>query len=204
MRVAWRTVGSIIERVVADGRAAHDPFAGLVRIGIDEISYTRGQRYLTVLVDHESGRLIWAAIGRDKATLRGFFDLLGEDRSKQIEVVSADGAEWIADVVREACPNATLVIDAFHVVSWATEALDEVRREVWNAARRDGMRAHAKELKGCRFALWKNPEDLTARQVSRSWPGSRRRTGSSIAPTCWFNRPSSLLHEPRTNLRSPW
>ena len=167
LRVGWRTVGSIIDRVVADGRANHDPFADLVRIGIDEISYTRGQRYLMVLVDHDSGRLVWAAIGRDKATLQGFFDLLGEDRAKEIEVVSADGASFIADVVKEACPNATLVIDAFHVVSWATEALDEVRREVWNEARRAGMRAHAKELKGCRFALWKNPEDLTARQEAK-------------------------------------
>ena len=64
MRVAWRTVGSIVSRVVAQGRAAHDPFDGLVRIGIDEISYKRGHRYLTVVVDHDSGRLIWAAVGR--------------------------------------------------------------------------------------------------------------------------------------------
>ena len=170
MRVAWRTVGAIIARVVTDGRASHDPFSGLRRIGIDEISYTKGQRYLTVCVDHDSGRLIWAGIGRDKATLRGFFDLLGEDRSREIEVVSADGASWIADVVAERCPNATLCTDAFHVVQWATDALDEVRREVWNEARRQGMRAHAKELKGCRFALWKNPEDLTARQEAKlSW-----------------------------------
>lgn len=167
MRVAWRTVGAVIERVVADGRAAQDPFSGLSRIGIDEISYKRGHRYLTIVVDHDSGHLIWAAVGRDKATLRGFFDLLGEDRSREIEVVSADGAGWIGDVVAERCPNATLVIDAFHVVSWATEALDEVRREVWNEARRQGMRTHAKELKGCRFALWKNPEDLTARQEQK-------------------------------------
>ena len=95
---------------------------------------------------------------------RETLELLGEDRSKQIEVVAADGASWIADVVAEHCPNATLCIDNFHVVSWATDALDAVRREVWNEARRQGMRAHAKELKGCRFALWKNPEDLTARQ----------------------------------------
>ena len=82
-------------------------------------------------------------------------------------MVSADGASFIADVVAERCPNATLVIDPFHIVSWATDALDEVRREVWNEARRAGMRAHAKTLKGCRFALWKNPEDLTARQEAK-------------------------------------
>jgi transposase len=167
MRVAWRTVGSIVDRVVADGRAAHDPFAGLVRIGIDEISYKRGHRYLTVVVDHDSGRLVWAAVGRDKKTLEGFFDALGETRCEQIRVVSADGAAWIGDTVAERCPAATLCIDAFHVCKWASDALDEVRRQVWNDARRSGMRAHAGQLKGCRYALWKNPEDLTARQEAK-------------------------------------
>src|SRR5487761_1181119 len=165
MRVAWRTVGSVISRVVAEGRAAHDPFDGLRRIGIDEISYKRGHRYLTVVVDHDSGRLVWAAVGRDKKTLRSFFDLVGEERCEAITAVSADGAEWIADVVRERCPAATLCIDAFHVCQWATDALDEVRREVWNAARRDlGDKVLAERLKGCRYALWKNPEHLTKRQ----------------------------------------
>ncbi len=167
MRIAWRTVGSIIDRVVADGRAAHDPFSGLVRIGIDEISYKKGHRYLTIVVDHDSGRLVWAAVGRDKKTLNGFFDLLGEERSEQISLVSADGAGWIATVVAERAPNATLCIDAFHVVQWATEALDEVRRQVWNEARKGGMSGHANELKGCRYALWRNPEDLTPRQAGK-------------------------------------
>jgi transposase len=124
MRIAWRTVGSIIDRVVADGRAAHDPFDGLTRIGIDEISYKKGHRYLTIVVDHDSGRLVWAAVGRDKKTLNGFFDLLGEERSGRISLVSADGAGWIATVVAERATNATLCIDAFHVVQWATDALD--------------------------------------------------------------------------------
>ena len=170
MRVAWRTVGSIVSRVVAQGRAAHDPFAGLVRIGIDEISYKRGHRYLTVVVDHDSGRLIWAAIGRDKVTLHGFFDLLGEQGCANLGLVSADGAQWIADVIAERAINATLCIDSFHVCQWASAALDTVRREVWNEARKAGMTTHAKALKGCRYALWRNPEDLTARQANKlSW-----------------------------------
>lgn len=167
MRIAWRTVGSVIARVVADGRAAHDPFSGLRCIGIDEISYKRGHRYLTVVVDHDTGRLVWAAVGREKKTLRGFFDLLGAERAELITVVTADGAEWIADVVAERAKNAVLCIDSFHVVQWATQALDEVRREVWNEARRSGMRTQAKALKGCRYALWRNPEDLTERQEAK-------------------------------------
>jgi transposase len=164
MRIAWRSVGAIIDPVVAEGRAATDPFGGLRRIGIDEISYKRGHRYLVVVVDHDSGRLVWAAVGRDKKTLRAFFDQLGDKRSAELTCVTADGAEWIAEVVAERAKNATLCTDSFHVVQWATEALDEVRREVWNEARRAAMTGQAKELKGCRFALWRNPEDLTARQ----------------------------------------
>jgi transposase len=83
---------------------------------------------LTVVVDHNSGRLVWAAPGRDKATLRRFFDALGDARSAQISQVSADAADWIADVVAERCPNAVRCADPFHVVKWATEALDEERR----------------------------------------------------------------------------
>ena len=76
MRIAWRTVGAIITRVWADTAAGVDAFAGLQRIGIDEISYKRRHKYLTVVVDHDSGRLVWASPGRDRATVRAFFDAL--------------------------------------------------------------------------------------------------------------------------------
>src|SRR5947209_1670975 len=79
--------------VVAEGRAARDPFEHLRRVGIDEISYKKGHRYLLVVVDHDTGRLVWAAVGRDKKTLRGFFDLLGEERCAKIRLVSADAAD---------------------------------------------------------------------------------------------------------------
>jgi transposase len=171
MRIAWRTVGSILTRVWADIEAAHDRFAGLARIGIDEISYKKGHRYLTVVVDHDSRRLVWAAPGRDKATLRGFFDLLGEERSATVTHVSADAADWIADVVTERAPNAIRCADAFHVVAWATDALDEVRREAWNVAvhqrRAPEAKGQAKALKAARYALWKNPENLTEHQQTK-------------------------------------
>jgi transposase len=167
LRVAWRTVGAIAERVVADARAAEDPFDALSRIGIDEISYRRGHSYLMVVVDHDSGRLVWAAAGHDRATLQGFFDLLGPERAARIHLISADAAEWIADTALAACPNATLCLDPFHVVRWATDALDVVRRWVWNVLRRLGQGDRARQLKGCRYALWKNPEHLTDRQAGK-------------------------------------
>jgi len=166
MRTSWRTVGRIITRVVAEF-GQFDPLDGLKRIGIDEISHRKGQRYLTVVVDHDSGRLVWAAPGRDSKTVNAFFDALGEERTAQIEAVSADAASWIRCAVEDRCPHAELCMDPYHVVSWATDALDEVRRKVWNEARQAGQKAAAKDLKGARYALWKNPEDLTERQQAK-------------------------------------
>lgn len=185
MRIAWRTVGSIIDRVWADTAAGIDALAGLTRIGIDEISYKRGHKYLTVVVDHDSRRLVWAQPGRDRATVRAFFDALeasGTGRCARITHVTADGAPWIADVVRDRCPSAIRCADPFHVVGWATDALDAVRREAWANARRqghtrphgwmDGRRVHisagpALALLRARYALWKNPENLTDRQRAK-------------------------------------
>jgi transposase len=185
MRIAWRTVGSIIARVWADLDTASDRLEGLRRIGIDEISYKRGHKYLTVIVDHDTGRLVWAGQGRDKAVLRRFFDELGSDRAAQITHVSADGAEYIADVVADRCPAAVHCADPFHVVAWANDAIREVRLESWRQARAlvkhdpparaGGARKHqwlpgrdtAKALKGSRFALWKNPENLTENQAAK-------------------------------------
>ena len=186
MRIAWRTVGAIVARVWADVDKTVDRFANLRRIGIDEISYKRHHKYLTIVVDHDTGTLIWAAAGRDTKTLRRFFDALGAERCKLITHVSADAADWIADVVTERCPGAIRCADPFHVVAWATEALDAERRRAWNDARalarsepkRGPGRprknsapppAHerVRKLKGARYALWKNPEDLTDRQTAK-------------------------------------
>src|SRR5262249_20775534 len=84
VRIAWRSVGSVLARVNRRLEQGQDRLAGLRRIGIDEISWRRGQRYLTVVVDHGSGRLVWAAPGRDEATLERFFEQLAEERCQQI------------------------------------------------------------------------------------------------------------------------
>src|SRR5256714_11438581 len=83
LRVAWRTVGRVCARVAAEQATMIDLLEGLRRIGIDEISYKKGQRYLTVVVDHDRGRLVWAAPGACEATLEQFFDTLGEAHTSQ-------------------------------------------------------------------------------------------------------------------------
>ena len=166
MRVSWRSVGAMVARVLADlDAAAGDRWDGIRRIGIDEISYKRGHKFLTVVVDHDSGRLLWMTPGRTKRALGLFFERLGPDRCAQLELVSADGADWIAEVVALNAPQAKRCMDPFHVVKWGMEAMDTTRRQVAAQARHDGDADLAKALgAGCRFALWKNPDHLTVNQ----------------------------------------
>jgi transposase len=123
MRISWRSAERIVERVVAEARARADLLEGLRSIGIDEVSYKKGHRYLMIVVDHERDRLVWAAEGRNAATASAFFDALGLERCAALEFVSADGALWIEDIVTRRCPTTTLCADPFHVVQWATDAL---------------------------------------------------------------------------------
>jgi transposase len=187
MRIAWRTVGAIVARVWADADALVDRFEGLRRIGIDEISYRRGQSYLLVVVDHDTGHLVWATPGHSVAILQGFFDILGPERCAAITHVSADGAAYIAKSVTLNCPGAIRGADPFHVVAWANEALGEARHQAWRDARAlaratEPQRGRGRPLKdapprpagervkklpGTRYALWKNPENLTAKQRAK-------------------------------------
>lgn len=187
MRIAWRTVGVIVDRVwtrvdADQGGPTGARLDGLRRIGIDEISYRRGQLFLTVVLDHDTGHLVWAEPGRDRATLHRFFDDLGPERSAQITHVSADSASWISHVVSVRCPDAVQCADPFHIVKWANQALGAVRTDAWRAARAAGAthkNGHergrqrrdstgvARQLRDARHALWKNPENLTDRQHQR-------------------------------------
>lgn len=186
MGIAWRTVGAICARVWADVEASVDLFEGLHRIGIDEVSYRRGRLFLLIVIDHDTGRLVWVGKGQTKATVQSFFDKLGEERCAQITHVTADSAGYIADVVAKNCPHAVQAADPFHVVKWANDALGEVRLEAWREARRaaransrgrgrspadatEPVPAHqrVKVLTRSRYALWKNPEDLTESQQAK-------------------------------------
>jgi transposase len=189
MRIDWKSVGGIVRRVVdrLEAERGTHRFDGLEAIGIDETSYKKGYKYLTVVVDHATGEVVWAAPRHGKEVLEGFFKLLTEEQRASIRLVSADGARWIAEVVAAQCPDAVRVMDPFHVVSWATDALDEVRKQAWRGAKAEGKDSprrrrgrpkrgeeapqdEAKAVKGARFALWKNPENLTpGQQVQLEW-----------------------------------
>lgn len=175
--VSWRAVNNMCVRVATEALGRVDLLDGLRAIAIDEVKYKKGHRYLTVVCDHATGRVVWAAKGRSKATVGEFFDALG-DRAADLELVTADGATWITEVVAVRAPGATVCLDTFQVVSWATDALDEVRREEWNRLRQAGAATAAKEFKGLRFLLRRNWENLTGAQrgVIRDLQQANKRT----------------------------
>jgi transposase len=133
LRIDWHTVGAICTRVYQELEASRGTsrFDNLERIGIDETSYKKGHKYLTVVVNHETNSVVWVGKGYGKEVLSSFFKLLDDKQRGSIKLVSADGARWIASCVEAYCPNATRCIDPFHVVSWATGLLDDIRKELW-------------------------------------------------------------------------
>ncbi len=167
VRVTWRTVGRIIGRVVADEL---DPgrLDDLFEIGVDEISWRKHQKYLTLVANHRTGKIVWGGEGKSARTLDGFFNELGTERSQQITAVSMDMGPAFIKSVRKAghAPQATICYDPFHVVALATKALEDVRRSHWRHMWDRHERETARKYKGARWALLKNPENLTDTQAA--------------------------------------
>lgn len=161
--ISWRSVGEIVERVVArklDPRRFH----GLRRIGIDEFSYRKYHKYVTVVVDHDRKRVVWAAKGRGAEALTGFFERLGKRRCRQLRLVTLDMAGGYIKAVRESAAQAEIVFDRFHVERLAANALDTCRREL---VRELAGTSEAKQVKKLRYILLGHPQRLTAETGQR-------------------------------------
>ena len=117
-----------------------------------------------MVVDHERHRVIWAHDGVGGDVFDLFFQQLTEEQKASIRVVTGDGARWIDSCVGRWCPNAERVLDGFHIVSWMTGALDQVRKRLWNQARHAGDEKTTKRMRGAKYAVLKNPDQLTERQ----------------------------------------
>jgi transposase len=165
MRIAWETVGSIIGRVMADAIVGHDSrFNNVRRIGIDDVSYRKGHKYLVVVYNHDTGTLLWVGQDRKKTTLGQFFAILGEERCKKIELISADGADWISEMVQLNCPNARLCLDPYHLVTWVNKAVDKVRGRLRREAQRDKAKNLAGLYSDSRWVVLKDPTRLSNEQ----------------------------------------
>jgi transposase len=168
LRIGWVTVGRIVERVVAD-HLDETRLTGLVCIGVDEISYRRHERYLTSVVDHTAGAIVWCSAGRNYATLQRFFAELG-DRRQTIKAVSIDMSGGYEKAIREAIPDAEIAFDPFHVCRLASRATDQVRRDEWNAHERSHTPA-GRWIKNTRWSLPQGPgepDDRPARPARGS------------------------------------
>jgi len=158
--LSWRAVASIVERVVSQ-RLPNNRLSGLRRIGVDEFSYRKRHRYLTVVVDHDQGQVVWAARGRGAQALAGLFEHLGESGCAAIESVTMDMAGGYKKAVREHLPHAQIVFDRFHVQRLASDAVDQVRR---SEVRGTDDPAIARVIKRSRYALLKNPWNMSRRE----------------------------------------
>lgn len=176
LRCSWEAVAAIVTRVVAD-HLDDARLDGLYRIGIDDVSYRKGHRYLTVVADHDrQGAVVWAAEGKSSATLEGFFDTLGAERTAQLVAASMDLHGAYAKVTRARAPHARVCADPFHIIKLANAAVDEVRRAAWNSTRRaagvtrPGPLARVRQdpaaqlVKYTRWALLKDPANWTDSQ----------------------------------------
>jgi transposase len=163
MRVAWVTVGQIIGRVVARV-GSHDRLADLFHIGIDELSYRRHHKYITVVVDHARGKVVWAQEGKNAATVEKFFEELGPERTAELATVSMDMSPAYISAVKQSAPQAAITFDRFHVQRMAQDAVDKVRREqVRELVGTEG----ATTLKKSRWPLLKNSWNLSALETKK-------------------------------------
>jgi transposase len=174
LRIGWDTVGAILERVVSDHLDA-DRLKRLVMIGVDEISYRKGQRYLTQVCDHQTGAIVWAKPGRNAATLlQDFFTELGPDGRASIKAISIDMNGGYEKAIRDqgaADPgfDPEVCFDPFHVVQLAGRAVDEVRRAEWNSQGKSKT-GHGRWVKSVRWS----PAQSTRERIRHGLIGGRR------------------------------
>ncbi len=198
LRISWEGVANIVMRVVAD-KIDDSRLDGLYRIGVDEVSYRKGHRYLTIVADHDhEGAVVWAAEGKKSETLKAFYDELGDERKARLEAVSLDMGGPYAQATSEEVAHAIQCVDPFHVVQLANSAIDKARRWSWNLERRTNpppTRPRGRPLKGSpppenkprwvkhtRWALLKDPDDLNDTQFDVLDTLRRER---SVLYRCW-------------------
>jgi transposase len=159
--ISWITVGKIAQRLVGE-LLDPDRLSNLRRIGIDEISFRKHHRYLTVVTNHDTRRVVWVAEGKSSEVLKGFFRSLTQETRDAIEIVTMDMSGAYEKAVREDLPNAQIAFDHFHIAQLANEALNEVRRATVRELRTDDPE-RAKEIKGLRWTTLYTFDNLPAK-----------------------------------------
>jgi transposase len=162
-RTSWQTVYRAVERVVAWG-LAHRTLDGIEAVGVDEIQWQRGHRYLTLVYQIDNGckRLLHIAENRTVKSLLGFFRMLGKERSATLKYVCSDMWKPYLKVIAKKAGQALHVLDRFHIMAHMNKAIDEVRAADAKRLKADG---YEHILKHSRWCLLKRRENLTDRET---------------------------------------
>jgi transposase len=164
-RTSWEKVCDAVEYVVIWG-LEHRTLAPIRAIGVDEMQYAKGHKYLTLVyqIDQDLTRLLWVGRERTIESFQGFFTLIGEKLAAQIQFVCSDMWRSYLHVVREKCSQALHILDRFHIVAQMNKALDEVRAAEARQMAREG---HEPLLKKTRWCVLKRKDHLTPQQKFR-------------------------------------
>jgi transposase len=162
---SWEKVCDAVEYVVTWG-LQHRELAPIRAIGVDEIQYAKGHKYLTLVyqIDADLTRLLWVGKERTVETFQGFFAMIGKDLTSKIEFVCSDMWKPYLRVIRETCSQALHILDRFHIVAKMNQALDDVRAA---ETRRLAQAGHEPLLKKSRWCVLKRKENLTSQQKFR-------------------------------------
>lgn len=162
---SWDSVFRSVERAVEWGRA-HQDLAGVQAIGIDEIAWKKGHRYLTLVyqIDTHHKRLLWVGRHRKIKTLLGFFRWFGAERSQRLAFICSDMWQPYLRVIAKKAGQTIHVLDRFHIMGYFSKAIDEVR-----AGEARELKANGEQpiLKKSRWLLLKRPENLTDKQAPK-------------------------------------
>ena len=163
-QTSWEKVCDSVEHVVEWG-LQHRTLGPIFAIGVDEIQYAKGHKYLTLVYQIDDlTRLLWVGKERTVETFQGFFSRIGPELSSQIEFVCSDMWKPYLRVIREQCSQALHILDRFHIVAKMNQALDEVRA---SEARHMAAAGHEPLLKKTRWCLLKRKQNLTGEQRFR-------------------------------------
>jgi transposase len=187
--ISWDTIKDMQTRYL-QRHFARPALRHLRRLAIDEIAVGKGRRYLTVVLDLESGAVVFVGEGRGADSLEPFWRRLRSARAR-IEAVALDMAPAYMSAVQKHLPQAVLVFDRFHIIKMFNDRLTEFRRDLYHDAR---GRRQKKVLKGTRWLLLKNPENLDPAQ----------REQQRLREALRLNRPLATAYYMREDLRQIW
>jgi transposase len=149
LKMPSSTLSDLLHRIITRVRDGHK-IRGLVTLGVDEISFCKGRKFATLVYDLERSRVLWVGMGKGRETIDRFFnESLSKGQKARILWASCDMSRAYTEAIKHHCPNATLVIDRFHVVKALNQAVDEVRKDEWRTLDIGGRKA----IKGLRWLL---------------------------------------------------